>query len=321
MMKHLAIVALAATMAGCAGDYRKGSPSEPTTPPPADNGGDDSGAPPPEGSAEVDFTSFSAASGASAVRFSGIASESTYTRSRVGSDEDGWTNAVTFVSDPLGTGAATVRVGYAANGDAKSIDLYGTHTQESWDSVTNGQYADRASADGSVVRIAEPSGPGLDFEYQTFGIWHTGAEPQTGGRIGAFSVGAATAAADVPSTGSATFVGRSQGVYVDGTGKMLHSDADSRLDVDFAGGAATFRTTGTLLTGTDGSGVAAAPELDIAGTLSRSGAGFSGAVSSAGMSGTAEGAFYGPGAAEAGGLFSLKGSGTESHIGSFGGRR
>ena len=67
-----------------------------------------------------------------------------------------------------------------------------------------------------------------------------------------------------------------------------------------------------------------APGLDLTGTL-RYAAGtntFGGDITSAnGMSGRADGRFYGPGAEEVGGVFETRGAGTEVYGGAFGGRR
>ena len=157
------------------------------------------------------------------------------------------------------------------------------------------------SNDGNrVIGVADPEANG--FEYQTYGAWLD----DNAGKVGVFSVGAETPAANVPSSGTATFKGTAGGIYHDGVSEEAQMmTANATLDVDFANAKAKFKTTDTVLeTGAnDGLNMST-------GDLAIANGGFSGAVSTDnGMAGDVDGRFYGPGAEEVGGTFALTGGG------------
>ena len=82
----------------------------------------------------------------------------------------------------------------------------------------------------------------------------------------------------------------------------------------------------TTTTRNPGSSSAAAPQLDLSGTLSYGpgSARFSGTLANAGgtMSGASQGQFYGPAAQELGGVFGLKAAtGVETFVGAYGAKR
>jgi hypothetical protein len=86
----------------------------------------------------------------------------------------------------------------------------------------------------------------------------------------------------------------------------------------------TFSTSGTYANGSPTGTAVAAPDLNLAGTLTIV-AGVnkvSGTVTTVGgMSGNANGKFYGPTANEVGGTYAVSGSNLGSFVGGFGGKR
>jgi len=159
------------------------------------------------------------------------------------------------------------------------------------------------SNDGNrIVGVGDPEANG--FEYQTYGAWLD----ENAGKVGVFSVGAVTPAANVPDSGTATFKGTAGGIYHDGTDDPQAMTANATLDVDFENAKANFKTTDTVLeTGANDDLNMTTGDLDIAD------GGFSGAVSTTnGMAGNVDGRFYGTGtdaAKEVGGTFVLTGGG------------
>lgn len=187
-------------------------------------------------------------------------------------------------------------------------------------------------ANGSAIGLfAEPcpSNP-CGWNYQSYGVWINGIDPTTGlgnGTTGAISVGSATPVSGMPATGTATFVGTAGGLYVSPTGAASFTIADMSASVNFGTRALGFSTTTTNLTNNFTS-FTARNDLNMSGTLTYASGtnAFTGTVTAAGagsgLSGNAVGKFYGPTATEIGGTYAIKaGSGLESLIGGFGGKR
>jgi len=195
-----------------------------------------------------------------------------------------------------------------ADGDIASVSLKTGSTSKTWNAsnadlayAANGKLVVGEAKDGSgSIGFADPEANG--FSYQTYGAWLT--EGATGGNVGAFSVGSETAAANIPSSSTATFKGTAGGIYADAAGNDLMM-ADTVLDVDFGAKTAQFSTSNTAL-----QNGGAAPNLNMSGNLSIGAGGLSGNVTTAdnSMAGTADGRFYGPGAEEVGGTFELRGA-------------
>lgn len=160
------------------------------------------------------------------------------------------------------------------------------------------------------------------WEYQTFGVWLTGLNG-TSGRVATGSFGAPTAASGIPSSGNASYSGFAAGVHVDAAGNATAVEALMTASANFTDRTLAFSTTNTI-------DILEAPgtpqaSLNLNGTLTYSPGvnGFTGPVTSAsgGLSGTAAGRFYGPNAQELGGTFGLRGPGTSTYLGGFGGVR
>jgi hypothetical protein len=174
-----------------------------------------------------------------------------------------------------------------------------------------------------------PSNP-CGWNYQSYGVWISGIDPTTGfgnGTTGAISVGSATPVSGMPATGTGTFIGTSGGLYVSPAGAASFTIADMSANVNFGTRAVGFSTTTTSLTN-DFTSFTARNDLNMSGTLTYASGtnAFNGTLTApgvgSGLSGNAVGKFYGPTANEIGGTYLLRaGSGLESLIGGFGGKR
>jgi hypothetical protein len=162
------------------------------------------------------------------------------------------------------------------------------------------------------------------WNYQTFGYWlvDTGLPANI---IGAISVGNPTAASNIPTSGTATYNGLSGGLYVDAAGNLSQQTAAMTAAVNFTTRTVNFSTTNSAIRPWGSNvGMTAAPTLDMSAPALTYAAGtnqFSGPVTTAGMTGTAVGRFYGPAAQEIGGTYSLTNGAIQSMIGGFGGKR
>lgn len=160
------------------------------------------------------------------------------------------------------------------------------------------------------------------FEYQTYGAW--GSYGNATGPANAISVGSATPVTGIPATGSYVFSGGASGYYTDPTKFAYVTNANMTATVSFDARTVSFNTTGTNVSGSPSGSVIAAPDLNLAGTLSiASGTNkIAGTVTTAGgMTGNANGKFYGPTANEVGGTYAVSGSNLGSFVGGFGGKR
>jgi hypothetical protein len=171
---------------------------------------------------------------------------------------------------------------------------------------------------GAAINAMGPIG----WNYQTFGWWY--ACPCADERIaGVISVGNATPVNGIPVGGSATYNGRAGGLYLDGSGAAYEHRADMTANADFTARSIDFHTANSQITPLAGGASTATPGLDLTGTLAiASGANqFSGTITSPAVSGTATGRFYGPTAQEIGGVFTATGTGVQTLVGGFGGKK
>ena len=188
------------------------------------------------------------------------------------------------------------------------------------DLLESGPYGAAGVSENQQNAVIAISGDGTrGWEYQAFGVWSTGGG--TGrGTAGAGSFGAATAPADVPTTGTGNFTGLSGGLYLDSAGTTSVVGSDMTATADFGNRSIAFATTNTrdIVSG------ASKSDLNLAGTLNYSAGAnqFTGAVTpnAGAMTGSATGKFYGPSAIEIGGTFALT-DGSSVYFGAFGGKR
>lgn len=171
-------------------------------------------------------------------------------------------------------------------------------------------YAEDEASGVSLIYLDAGSG----FEYQTFGLWTQG---ETRGRIAAASTGGPTQVSDMPTGLTASYSGFANGL-TDVGGTVSVTVAGVALRTDFR--SATLAVTDTMRIDLATTRVSAAPDHDLSGTLQVTGNGLSGNVTSGVGRGSAVGTFYGPGAAEVGGVYAVSG-GRGSYVGSFGAAR
>jgi hypothetical protein len=129
----------------------------------------------------------------------------------------------------------------------------------------------------------------------------------------------------VPSAGNATFAGKLGGYYVSPGGEVSVATATVTVDANFSARSLSFASSGTSLTRTLQT-AAAAPNLNVSGTLTYSPSAnvFAGTLKNASgtMSGSTTGRYYGPTAQELGGVFALKSPSTvETLAGAYGAKR
>jgi len=180
------------------------------------------------------------------------------------------------------------------------------------------------SSDGTKQAFAA-SPSYTEWEYQSFGIWLTGAGTGAG-TFGALSVGAPTANTSIPTNGVANYTGFSMGLHIDNVGNSAFIAASMSADVNFTNRSVVFQTTNSNSVSFDNGSPVANPDLNLNGTLTYQAAtnSITGAISSSsGLTGSAAGRFYGPTAQEIGGTFTVDAgsSSLEGYIGAFGGKR
>ncbi len=179
------------------------------------------------------------------------------------------------------------------------------------------------SADGSRYALAaNPFDYG--WNYQSFGIWVTGAGTGSG-TYGAMSIGAATPGSSIPTTGNATFTGFTGGRYINASGEYFFTSSSMSAATNFGTRNITFTTTNTQQTpNLQSNTITNNANLNMSGTLTYSAATnqITGNVSTTGgLNGTVNARFYGPSAQEIGGTFAVDSGGLEGYMGAFGGRR
>lgn len=229
----------------------------------------------------------------------------------------------TVAPGPFSPGqAVSADVTLNADGEVSALTLTTPTVTKTWNESNSTfetalGFMTGAVTDNGEDAIAVADQEALGFEYQTFGSWATGIDTGSG-KVGVFSVGAETQVANIPTSGTAEFQGKAAAHYVDENGTLDSMGADATLTADFANREVTFATTNSRL-----SDNTAAAHLNMTGNMTYSGSNsMSGTVSTTGgMSGTMDGRFYGPGAQEVGGTFTLTGQGNETLAGGYGAAR
>jgi hypothetical protein len=153
------------------------------------------------------------------------------------------------------------------------------------------------------------------FEYQTFGTWVTGYGTRSG-TAGSGSYGLRTTPSQMPAGTSATYRGASVGQARLADGQPYITTSEVTVSTDFA--TARISSTNTQAVNLNTAARRPASELDFIGRGAISGSGFTAPVSGSGVSGTANGQFYGPTASEVGGTFQTSGPGGVEYGGAFG---
>lgn len=203
----------------------------------------------------------------------------------------------------------TVALRVSAPGSGLSVDTRNGDTVD-FDPV-GVFYATADGRDFGVVVNEASAG----FEYQTFGTWVTGYGTRSG-TAGSGSYGLRTTSAQMPSGTTATYQGASLGQARLADGQPYITTSDVTVSTNFA--TATISSTNTQAVNLNTAASRSASELDFSGRGAISGSGFTAPVSGSGVSGTANGQFYGPTASEVGGTFQTSGPGGVEYGGAFG---
>jgi len=189
--------------------------------------------------------------------------------------------------------------------------------------VFDGHFTSFLSNQGNDIVALAPTPSAVGWNYQTFGVWASGAGP---GSISAVSYGTSvTPNANVPQTGTATYSGFAAGIFMHTI--ISYVTANVTAQVDFANGSIAFSTSNTAISNSVTTpNLLADSGLDINGTLKIQAAtnSFTGPVgnsNSSNLQGTATGKFYGPAAQELGGVFAIKNSSGFAYVGAFGAKK
>ncbi|MHA6346427.1 transferrin-binding protein-like solute binding protein [Roseivivax sp. CAU 1761] len=160
--------------------------------------------------------------------------------------------------------------------------------------------------------LADPRGTG--FEYQSFGVWDVSQGMVGHGAAGSFGV--RTSANALPAAGTASYHGSSVGQVVT-EGEIYLTDSRVAVTTDFETVAMTSSDTSIVDMSTGNATTAARPDLDFTASGTLTGSGFTSNIDTAGIEGSVNGQFYGPGAEEVGGTFAAK-AGQSTYLGAFG---
>ncbi len=164
----------------------------------------------------------------------------------------------------------------------------------------SGTYDKTTSAGGTTTVSRLTAGTSISYQYTDFGIWTTGSSGGSDQIFNSiyFSYGVRTRASDMPRTGSANYtldlVGGGTGAPITGSGQLQANFASQTVDVSLTP-AYVYRA------GPNGTSTIAT--LTGSGAITSSDSSFAAAISGGGYTGTVNGLFYGPAAAEVGGTF------------------
>jgi len=267
------------------------------------------------------FTSWSTITKPSEVTLDGISTDASYTASsKIDTITDNGVDLTTTASITHRANDTISKISVSTNNVNVTFDEDGVDTID--DSFTTVVYGyNQAGTDFFVA--AKPIG--LNWDYQTFGIWETGRGTGSG-TAGGISIGAATTGSNIPTSGSATYSGYYAGMISDYDGDDFLSRGNINVAADFANRSLSYSTSSSDYI----SPVTATPtwiadsNQDMSGTLTYSSAtnSFTGTLTDGyGWSGTGTGKFYGPNAEELGGVFNISGSGLNMHAGAFGAKK
>jgi hypothetical protein len=278
------------------------------------------------------FTAWNAVTPGSSSSINGISQTGTYvydsntdrlTNRTIAESASGASYAATYSSSGQATALTVTPAGGAAMSFNRGTDTFGAlGINSNIDFVVS-------QDDTKEALAANPYGYG--WNYQSFGVWATGATTGSG-TFGAMSIGAETAGSAIPTSGSATYSGYTGGRYVNSDGDYWYTSSTMTAATNFNTRSIAFATSGTQMT-SDLRTATNNANLNLTGTLRYAAATnqITGSVrnspsvaSSVGsLAGTVNGRFYGPTAQEIGGTFSLtSGSNAlEGYAGAFGGKK
>ena len=223
-----------------------------------------------------------------------------------------------------------VKINYNSSGKISGFSIKNNHVDLTWtDGFTKNigdpslTVTDGDEADG-MIYDPELTSP---WDYQTMATWVVTDESEGTGRMGAISVGNHNAVS-IPTTSSATFSGKAEGIYLDDAHKFHGVSSDAALTADFVNKTVSFATSNSKIHDLEYKiADQSKSDLDLTGTFSYSSADNNLTASSLTSTtsgwtgGTSSAKFYGPNAEEIGGVFSIRGPGKEAYEGAFGAKQ
>lgn len=268
------------------------------------------------------FTSWSAVQPGTSITVNGISQSGTYSF-------DTNTERITSRSFDASASAASSAVTFDSNNQltALTINPAGgtaisfTKGTDAFRNLPGNLYIVEMESSDTINNALLANPYGFGWDYQSFGVWATGAGTGSG-TVGTMSVGAQTAGSAIPTSGTAVYSGNTLGYYVSQVGTYYYTTSGMTAAANFDQRSINFATTGTkeLFSG------AALTPLNLTGVLGYASATnqIAGSVTTgSGLTGSVNGRFYGPAAQEIGGTFSVT-SGTnalEGYAGAFGGKK
>jgi len=248
----------------------------------------------------------------------------------------GFTSEATFVYNtstaaaPVIDTTGEVKINYDSSGNISSLSIINDHVGLTWTDgfKTNIRGRSLTVTDGDEANgmIYNPEGV-RSWDYQTMATWVLTDESRGTGRMGAISVGNHNAVS-IPTTSSATFNGKAEGIYLDNAHNFHGVSADVVLSANFASRVVSFATSNSKIYDLDYQiADQSKSDLDLTGTFSYSSADNNLTASSltsttsSWAGGTSSAKFYGPNAEEIGGVFSIRGPGKEAYEGAFGAKQ
>jgi hypothetical protein len=248
---------------------------------------------------------------------------------------DGFSSEATLVYNsstaaaPVIDTTAKVKINYDSSGNISGFNITNDHVNLTWvDGFTeNNRTSSLDVTDGDEAQgmIYEPE-TNSSWDYQTMATWLETDEAAGTGRIGAASVGNHTANAAIPASGTATFSGVAEGMYVDDSHKFYRVSSNATLVANFASESVTFATSDSQTHNIDTGVISSNNDLNLTGTFNYSNnnnliTSNLSSTTSGWTGGTASAKFYGPNAEEVGGVFSIRGTGKEAYEGAFGAKQ
>ncbi|QIE41153.1 transferrin-binding protein-like solute binding protein [Rhodobacteraceae bacterium SC52] len=223
--------------------------------------------------------------------------------------------AATLVTSTNTSGDASAgpdKLRLTANGETVEIDL--RESVSSSDLTFDGTTFNISTDSGAFLIQPFASYTANPMEYAVYGGWAKTANAADGStasdkiRFGSF--GSATPAASMPSSGPATYTGKSIGIasVTSGSGALIgFTSSDVTVATpDF--NSVTIDSTNTTFSSLNANTLTNPDSLDFNATGTISGTGFTASPTNAGRTGSVNGQFYGPSAEEVGGTFGISGS-------------
>lgn len=164
----------------------------------------------------------------------------------------------------------------------------------------------------------------LNNDYVSYGTWITGAGTGSG-TFGVFAVGNETPTSSMPSAGSGSYAGTSNGFYIDSDGDNFYTVSDIGVNVNFATGVLTLNSSNTQASAnlTNWSNDTSL-DFTATGSINSGTNSFDADATSVGAginTLSTGGEFFGPNAENIGGTWKgIDGATSESYVGAFGGR-